>query len=229
MDRRRAGCPLLPSIAHGVCCRRCAGCRAWHCVCCGAGALVVDMNAAECFSPAMLRDYGGDSGSGYSLYLGSYWLVEMYLADHAGLSYSDLEDYQEPRRRQCGLCGLVGKTNEGGFINECKHQVCQQLRKYWGIRDFRHPLPTSRPKSEAEKAVRGPWFRRQLMDRFGEGQIYKIPVDQRLDVVLALTLLRESVEAKREQEPTTGNPLTAIGKPEPRRQKAKADDCIACA
>lgn len=224
MGFRWAGHPPLPAEPHGSCCRVCPGRDDRHIACGCSAALVDDVNAAECFAPEMLRHYESDK-----TVLSSYWDVEMALADFYGHMFSSLEDFQSPESRQCGLCGHINKTETWGTIQGCKHQICQASRKYWGLRDFRHPLPTSRPKSEAEKAVRGPWFRRQLMDKFGVGQIYRLPIGQRLDVVLALTLLRESVEAKREQEPTTGNPLAAIGKPEPRRQKAKADDCIACA
>ena len=177
----------------------------------------------------MLHDYGSDSGQGYSRYLSNYWELELRLADHHCRAYSDLEKYQNAKDRTCGLCGLVVKTNWFGFVDRCPHQVCKSARDYWKMPDFLHPIPLKRTKTEADKEPRGTWFRKQLMDKFGVGQIYRLPIGQRLDVVLALQLLRDSIEAKREHETTSGNPVAAIGKSEPRRQEVKAGNRVACA
>lgn len=175
------------------------------------------MNISDVFNELMQGDHGGNSYD----HLYHYWALEVMIANSAGHPHSMLEDFQNPDDRKCGLCGTIGRTSDWGDSVTCKHEVCVSARKFWGMRDFKRPLPIGGPS-----VARSQWFRKKLFDQFGEKQIYKIPEGHRLSTGLALQLLRISAE-KHDESIGQGFGKTNCTS-EQVRQKDEQGDCTAC-
>lgn len=146
------------------------------------------MNIGDVFNDEMDVDHSGSSWG----HLYHYWELEMMVSETNGNHFSRLEDFQDEKDRTCGLCGRVGNTCDSGLSVVCENKNCKMARDFWNMYDFARPLPQI--GSGCVKRARSEWFRKQLFDQFGVKQIYKIPIEQRLSTVLALQLLRISVE-----------------------------------
>lgn len=158
------------------------------------------MTPSEVFNQQMFDDFGDGTGHGFN-FVDWYWEIEVCIAASAGIPFTDLEKYGDSEDRQCGLCGNVVHTGEGGTPLDCENEPCALAREFWNMRDFRRPLPQSQGgKPDAEARVRAQWFRTQLMNKFGVGQIYKLPADTRLDTALALQLFRMGMEGNKHVE-----------------------------
>ena len=151
------------------------------------------MNPSDVFNSRMYADHGNIGGSRMTTF-DNYWEIELDIANTADVGYSYLEDCQDEKQLRCGLCGTVANTNSRGDINPCKHQICVMARTYWTFTGFKEPLPQVGCKNQHR--TRSQWFRKTLMEQRGVGQIYKIPLEQRLDTVLALQLIRNAIESR---------------------------------
>ena len=126
----------------------------------------------------------------------SYWLIEMAIADTAGIDYTNLINYGDDSERTCDICGTVYGTTAYGLLPECSHPVCDSLRKYWQYGpELRRPSRvTGNWKKDEVRRTRVNWFTKAIKDKFGVSTIFQLEPAIRLDALLTLRLLREAHE-----------------------------------
>lgn len=128
-----------------------------------------------------------------------FMYVEMQIAELKLISYSDLDEYQDTESRTCKVCGKVSCTSIfGSQIEDCTNEYCELVRKYFNIvGNFRFPLPAATCGKKGNYTIAN-WFRITLEKTFGVKQIYRIPLEKRLDVLLAMMLMRKAMDKEHE-------------------------------
>lgn len=154
------------------------------------------MTAQEMFS--LFSEYPEDQTFVTGIFK-EFMYVETQIAELKFISFSDLDQYQEIESRTCKVCGKVSCTSiYGNQIEDCTNESCALVRKYFNIvGNFRCPLPAATCGKKGNYTIAN-WFRMTLEKTFGVKQIYRIPIEKRLDVLLAMMLIRKTMDKDHE-------------------------------
>lgn len=120
--------------------------------------------------------------------------VEMEISYLEEIPYSCLEVFQEVKSRTCKICGCVSCSNMyGNGLVDCENESCVLVRVFFNIKNnfsYPAPAPTCGKKGNYQMAN---WYRSTLDKTFGVKQIYKIPIENRIQVLLAMMLMKKAI------------------------------------
>ena len=192
------------------------------------------MNVTEIFpSGSAAEILEGRSSSEWKEILESVWYLLSSMADKNGDSYSDLDCYQLPRQRSCGICNQVNDTDENGQLPYwCFNPMCQEQRAFWGYNDdIRRPGRYCRvngktPDQRLCDKARSSWFAKHMKSTFGTSSLFDLPEDGRLTVLMSMTLERMALEQRSTDDKRIASTTHAgNGRPSSRDVDASTSTC----